>query len=352
MIDRIKNDIAFRNKTILILLVVVIAVSIVMMTVTSSEDNRKDNLVIDKTGSVNLIPADTTSLNDDKMAIYREDKMFQDRENRTIDLVNNEANFGLSPQEIAKKEEEQMNDIDAYMAERRKQTERAAIQSEKNRMAQQDYVTANQTPNDATPVQQNKPPKKEKTKEELEAEYYQTLLKAKEERMGIKQEEKNLFEFRAVFYLDQWVIPGDRARLILPKDVVINNRVFPKGTDLYANVSISKSRVIFKITNINHYPIEMMVKDLQDGEIGIYSEQAGKLWRDYQADLQQHALNQVGQEIQRDLNLPLLSAGITSLKAFFSRKRYANNERILLLNDHEVIITNNFDQEEFKDVIN
>ncbi|WP_172918575.1 hypothetical protein [Capnocytophaga canis] len=46
-----------------------------------------------------------------------------------------------------------MNDIDAYMAERRKQTERAAIQSEKNRMAQQDYVTANQTPNDATPQQ-------------------------------------------------------------------------------------------------------------------------------------------------------------------------------------------------------
>lgn len=347
MIDKIKNDIEFRNKVIRIALIALVFLIAVLVMLFAVDDEKEAPINKNKKVEIkNIIPADTTAIIDDKEAIFRNNDYYNKRENSALDLVNNEADFGLKEKEIKEKEKVKEQEIDDYMARRRNQIAKNQKVASKNRTRRTSGRMDN-SPKRKNYANKSKP-KKEKTPEQLEEEYIKRLIafRNKDINGGLIGENtdnasalQKPLNIRAVFYLDQFVLPGDRVRLILPKEVVIGDKRYPKGTDIYANVSISKSRVLLDIKNINHTTVDLVAKDIEDGSIGIYNEQAGKLWREYQKDLQEDLVNQVGNDIRTQTNNNLIAGTITSFSSFFAKKKYTEREKVLLLNDHEVILT-------------
>lgn len=346
MIDKIKSDLTFRNKVIritLILLIFIIGVVIILLVNDDSKKNKlqRSNVIID-----NLIPADTTPIIDDKEAIYRDSELFRKRREKTIDLVNNSDDFSLRKDEIIQKQQKKQADkIDEYMTKRRLQIAKNEQIARRNEKEDNQYMVNKlnnknqQYHSKKQGHRRNKKVEKKKSPDEIYKEYINGLENDLENDLINKnKEEEEAIEVRAVVYLDQFLLPGDRARLILPKDTNIFGTIYQKGTDIYATVSVFKSRLLLNITNINHNPVELVAKDIEDGEIGVYNEQAGKLWREYQEDIQEQTIKDLSGQISKNIQSSLLTSSINSLTTFFSRKKNSNRQKMLLLNDHEVIL--------------
>ncbi|KKN14147.1 hypothetical protein LCGC14_0999040, partial [marine sediment metagenome] len=125
--------------------------------------------------------------------------------------------------------------------------------------------------------------------------YREKLLEGKEKMIGDSQTnqgyspaepivdiEKSI-SIRATVYGDQFILPNENVRLLLMEDMVLEKKRFKKNTFIYAMASIKGNRVFLDIDNIEHHPVNLSVKDFNDGREGIYSTRAGELWREYKA---------------------------------------------------------------------
>ena len=190
------------------------------------------------------------------------------------------------------------------------------------------------------------------TEAEKQANYRAGLLKAREERLARSQDYSapqqsmenqsdtdGFLEFQASIYRDQFILPGDRVILILNNPISYKGNVFKKNTFIYAIANIQGSRVMMNVTNIDHVPVALKVMDIADGNVGMYSQRAGELWREFQGDTQTQAVNQAGTELAQQSNSRLLGAAITSFGRFFRRKKYRERDKILLVNNDKLILS-------------
>ncbi len=173
-----------------------------------------------------------------------------------------------------------------------------------------------------------------------ELSYEERLEKARntKKNTSVKKVENNVIETRAAIFRDQFKLPGELVELVLTKDFNYNGNLFKKGTLLYADMNINQTRVLFDISNIAHQPIKLEVRDIRDGRIGMYSTRAGELWDDYQRDAMNEATNEASNEVTGNATTRILNGSINALSNFFQRKRLRQSEKILLLNDQELII--------------
>ena len=91
----------------------------------------------------------------------------------------------------------------------------------------------------------------------------------------------NSLKVRVKVYRDQFVLPDDRVQLILAEELNYKGAIIPRNTFFYALTSVKGNRVLLDANNINHTPINAVLKDFRDGMDGIYSERAGDLWGEY-----------------------------------------------------------------------
>lgn len=145
--------------------------------------------------------------------------------------------------------------------------------------------------------------------------------------------------FRAAVYQDQFVLPGDEVELILTEEAVHNGKILPRNTIVFALASINKNRVLLQATNINHVPMELHAKDLVDGMTGIRSQRAGELWTQSSAEMQNDAYRDLAGEATQESGR-LARGVIRTLGDFFRKKKLGKKDKILLVNDHQIILTN------------
>lgn len=206
------------------------------------------------------------------------------------------------------------------------------------------------TPSNSAPQKTTNQPK-QKTKEQLEMEalqaeldYYDLLKKSKEEMTsgGTRAEitsNNSITPFRASVYRDQFILPGDRVKLLLNEDVELNGKIFKRNTIVYTTANINRSRVLLDVDNINHIPVNLEIRDIDDGGVGLYNKRAGELWREFQGQVQQDASRDVSQDISQEVNVPLIGSAVRAFNNFFRKKRYREADKILLVNDHQVLIS-------------
>jgi hypothetical protein len=173
--------------------------------------------------------------------------------------------------------------------------------------------------------------------------YEEKLRNAREARVRYipKKEEEipaEIFETKAVIYRDQFKLPGELVELALTEDFKYNDKIFKRGTLLYADLNIEKNRVLFNITNIAHIPMNIEVRDIRDGRVGMYSTKAGELWQKYESEALDDTANAVEQEIGAGTGSKIISTSINTISSFFKKKKLKENEKILLLNDQELIV--------------
>ena len=170
--------------------------------------------------------------------------------------------------------------------------------------------------------------------------YEEKLKLAKQARYGNSTTNnkinKETQKTRIAIFRDQFLLPGQLAELVLTKDFTYNNKLFKKGTPVYGYININKSRVLFDIKNIAHQPLNIEVRDIRDGLIGMYSNRAGELWKKYEAE----GINDATDGITSDITSNgILSNSIDVVSKFFQKKRLNKNDYIMLLNDQELIVT-------------
>lgn len=144
---------------------------------------------------------------------------------------------------------------------------------------------------------------------------------------------------RAVFYKDQSVLPGDRVRFLLAEDMVHQGKLFRRNTVVYAIVGIEGSRVHLDIENINGSPVSLMAMDIDDRLPGIYSEQAGNLWREFQNNNDNVAGDAVSEGVGDVVNNTAVNRLVRSVGQFFKGKRKNQADKILLVNTQEFLLT-------------
>lgn len=148
----------------------------------------------------------------------------------------------------------------------------------------------------------------------------------------------NNLSFNAAIYRDQFILPGDEVELILTEDVNYNGKVIPKNTVVFAIASINKSRVLLSVYNINHVPVFLTAKDYRDGMVGIRSKRAGQLWKEASKQLQDNVIQDVTFEASQESGR--IGRGIgRAISQIFRQKNYKQKDKILLVNDHQVIFT-------------
>ncbi|MEE9361369.1 MAG: conjugative transposon protein TraM [Cellulophaga sp.] len=170
--------------------------------------------------------------------------------------------------------------------------------------------------------------------------YEEKLQKARQARLGNQNEiPKNtnpIIETRVAIFRDQFIMPGELVHLVLTKSFTYNQKTYAKGTPVYAYININKSRVLFDISNIAHNPLNIEVRDIRDGRLGMYSSRAGELWKKYEAQGLNNTTESVAEEVTSN---KIISNSIDAISKFFQKKRLRQNEKILLLNDQELIVT-------------
>ena len=184
-----------------------------------------------------------------------------------------------------------------------------------------------------------------------EALYRAELLKAREERLARSQDYSapqeiapvdssvGFLEFNAAVYRDQFILPGDRITLILTQPVTYKGNVFKKNTFVYAIAHIQGARVMMNVTNLDHVPVSLVAKDVTDGSLGMYSERAGQLWREFNANAQSNGINDVTGEIAQRADVPLVGTAIRAFGQFFRTKKYREKDKILLVDNDQLILT-------------
>ncbi|MFD2586120.1 conjugative transposon protein TraM [Croceitalea marina] len=143
--------------------------------------------------------------------------------------------------------------------------------------------------------------------------------------------------FRAAVYRDQFILPGDNVELILLEDMVLGGKFFRKNTFVYALASIQGNRVLLDIDNINHVQVQVTVKDYRDGREGIYNKRAGELWREFSAEVSNDAIERASNSVVNDSG-GLVRDMVSEVGTLLRSKRLKQRDRILLVNDHEVLL--------------
>lgn len=168
------------------------------------------------------------------------------------------------------------------------------------------------------------------------------ILKYYEEKnklFGIKKKDnKEQKSFVAAFFKDQRLIPGDILKLFLVKDLKYDGKLFPRGTFLYAVISISENRVFFDINNISHVPLKLKVYDAKDGRLGMPSQRARKLWNMYKEENVENTTDEISTAVESSSNNRMFSKSVTTMANFFKRKNLRKKDHLFFLNDHQVLI--------------
>lgn len=179
--------------------------------------------------------------------------------------------------------------------------------------------------------------------------YREKLLEGKEKMIGDSQTnqgyspaepivdiEKSI-SIRATVYGDQFILPNENVRLLLMEDMVLEKKRFKKNTFVYAMASIKENRVYLDIDNIEHHPVSLLVKDFNDGREGIYSTRAGELWREYKANASSNLLTNVTDELTNG-SPDLVTDIARGLGSFLRKKKLREKEKILLMDDYELLL--------------
>ena len=179
--------------------------------------------------------------------------------------------------------------------------------------------------------------------------YREKLLEGKEKMIGDSQTnqgyspaepivdiEKSI-SIRATVYGDQFILPNENVRLLLMEDIVLEKKRFKKNTFIYAMASIKENRVFLDIDNIEHHPVNLSVKDFNDGREGIYSTRAGELWREYKANTSSNLLTDATEELTNG-SPDLVTDIARGLGSFFRKKKLREKEKILLMDDYELLL--------------
>lgn len=143
---------------------------------------------------------------------------------------------------------------------------------------------------------------------------------------------------RSSIFKTQWVLPGDRVKIILTKPLVYKGNIFERNTVVYAFVSIKESRIYLDVQNINGIELSLKAYDIQDNIEGLYSKRAGELWKQFETESNRNTFNEVAQNVGGTSQL--LNSSVRALGNFFTRKRMRDSDKIPLINDHELILSN------------
>lgn len=143
--------------------------------------------------------------------------------------------------------------------------------------------------------------------------------------------------YKAGVYRDQFILPDDNVELILLEDMVIDGKFFKKNTFIYALASIQGNRVLLDIDNINHVPVKVKAKDYHDGREGIYSQRAGELWREFKSEFESDAITSAANEATKGSG-GLIRDMVREAGSFLRNKRLKERDKILLVNDHEILL--------------
>jgi len=124
---------------------------------------------------------------------------------------------------------------------------------------------------------------------------------------------------------DQVVQSNSRLQMRLISDFVINNIHIAKNTPVYGFINFKPNRVLIRIENIEHHPIELNAFDLQDGGEGIYVINGLRA--------------QVTKEIVGDMVDEINIAGIpqvSGVKKLFQRDY--RNEKVTIVNNYKILL--------------
>lgn len=179
--------------------------------------------------------------------------------------------------------------------------------------------------------------------------YREKLLEGKEKMIGDTQNThgnlspapvmdiKKSISYRATVYGDQFILPNENVRLLLMEDMVLGKKRFKKNTFVYAMASIKENRVFLDIDNIEHHPVSLSVRDFNDGREGIYSTRAGELWREYKANASSNLLTNATDELTNG-SPDLVTDIVRGLGSFLRKKKLREKEKILLMDDYELLL--------------
>lgn len=212
---------------------------------------------------------------------------------------------------------------------------KASLQQQSNQnYGSQKYV--NQTTS-------NIPIKKELSKEEKYLQYLERLEKEQENvnpnvNVGQNKKNKGRLVLNATIYDDQYVLPGDRLDLVLSKDAVVRGKKFTRGTPIYAYISISENRVLLEIKNIQGHILPIKAHDPEDYLEGLYSTRAGELWKEFKQSQKDKANKEAEESVIKKTKSQILGAAINDLAGFFKKLRLKKERKILLANDHKVLL--------------
>ena len=179
--------------------------------------------------------------------------------------------------------------------------------------------------------------------------YREKLLEGKAKMIGDSQTDQGYspagpivdiekpISIRATVYGDQFILPNENVRLLLMEDMVLEKKRFKKNTFIYAMASIKGNRVFLDIDNIEHHPVNISVKDFNDGREGIYSTRAGELWREYKANASNDFFTGATEELTNG-SPDLVTDIARGLGSFFRKKKLREKEKILLIDDYELLL--------------
>ncbi|GAA6774041.1 conjugative transposon protein TraM [Flavobacterium sp. CGRL2] len=118
---------------------------------------------------------------------------------------------------------------------------------------------------------------------------------------------------------------NSRVTLILPKETIIDGKVFKKNTLIYAQATFNQNRVNLSINNINQVPLKIKAYDAEDGNLGL--------------QVQRSLVAETGSEVAQDGADEIDVNGVplgNTIKSLFKRKQ--QEPKIDLLNNQRLIL--------------
>lgn len=181
-------------------------------------------------------------------------------------------------------------------------------------------------------------------------EYRKMILEARDERLSRSQDysapyvessNKSVISsiiIDAAIYRDQFILPGNRVTLILREDVNFNGKLFPKNTFVYAQSNLQGSRVLLEVSNIDNASILLKAIDQEDGMVGLHNERAGELLNEFNAEVQEQGINELSEAVGEFSETSMTRNLVRSFGNFFKKKKYRQQDKILLVNGDRVFL--------------
>ena len=179
--------------------------------------------------------------------------------------------------------------------------------------------------------------------EAKEAKRLEHIRYLKKKRKAEKEEKRRrelnkIEEVEAAIYTSQRVMPNDRVKLILTKDAKIFGKEYQRGTYLLAYIAIKDSRIFLDIDNIQGQPLHIRAYDSYDFREGLYSKRAAALWDEYKNEQARKGNNELSHTISNTTSSSMVGNVVQDLGAFFRKKKVREQNKILLVDNHTVIL--------------